>query len=633
MKQLYTRWGRDLDPQNVLQEYPRPLLKRGSYINLNGYWDYTFTKYLKKPEQYDGQILVPFSPEAVLSGVSRQLQPDEYLWYRRTFTLEKWADKKAGRRLILHFGAVDQACVVYVNGQKAARHTGGYLPFAADITALVRDGENELTVAVKDLSDTSYHARGKQRLDRGGMFYTAQSGIWQTVWMEEVPEDYITNIETETDLDKRAVRIRVSAAGNPGSGASADGQAPHTGAPSDEEGEESSQTGHLITIQIRHPGLYTDNDFPESKNQPNSRSNQSNAQPNIQSNVQLNTQQMCTASSITGEWIEIPIPDLRPWTCETPYLYFFTVTMGEDCAESYFAMREFSIGKDEDGIPRICLNGKVQFQNGVLDQGYWPDGLYTAPSDEAMIFDITEMKKSGFNMVRKHIKIEPQRWYWHCDRLGLVVWQDMVNGGEAYQYWFVTYLATVMSWRGITIKDNHPWLLARRDKAGRAEFVREMKETIRRLKGHPSICTWVIFNEGWGQFQTEELTRIARAEDPTRLIDAASGWFDQGGGDLQSVHNYFFKLKVRPEKKRAAVLSEIGGHTYREPGHSACEELYGYGACKDKEALGKAYQELMDKVQALIPQGLCASVYTQWTDIEEEINGVYTWDREVRKIF
>ena len=250
-----------------------------------------------------------------------------------------------------------------------------------------------------------------------------------------------------------------------------------------------------------------------------------------------------------------------------------------------------------------------------------------------MIFDIAEMKKSGFNMVRKHIKLEPQRWYWHCDRLGLVVWQDMVNGGEAYQYWFVTYLATVMSWRGITIKDNHPWLLARRDKAGRAEFVREMKETIRRLKGHPSICTWVIFNEGWGQFQTEELTRIARAEDPTRLIDAASGWFDQGGGDLQSVHNYFFKLKVRPEKKRAAVLSEIGGHTYREPGHSACEELYGYGACKDKEALGKAYQELMDKVQALIPQGLCASVYTQWTDIEEEINGVYTWDREVRKIF
>ena len=614
MKQLYTRWGRDLDPQNVLMEYPRPLLKRGSYINLNGYWDYAFTKEFNKPEQYDGQILVPFSPETVLSGVSRQLKPDEYLWYRRTFTLEKWDERKDGRRLILHFGAVDQACVVYVNGQKAARHTGGYLPFTADITAMVCDGENELSLAVKDLSDTSYHARGKQRLERGGMFYTAQSGIWQTVWMEEVPEKYIANIEAEADLERSTVRIRVSAAENPGSGVSVNGQAAHTGAPSDEEGAESSQAGHPITIQIRHPGLYTDNDSPESKNQPN-------------------TQQMCSASGITGDWVEIPIPDIRPWTCETPYLYFFTVTMGEDRAESYFAMRKFSIEKDEDGIPRICLNGKVQFQNGVLDQGYWPDGLYTAPSDEALIFDITEMKKSGFNMVRKHIKIEPQRWYWHCDRLGLVVWQDMVNGGGAYKYWFVTYLATVMSWRHITMKDDHPWLLARRDRAGRAEFVREMKETIRILKGHPSIGTWVIFNEGWGQFQTEALTRIAKEEDPSRLIDAASGWFDQGGGDLQSVHNYFFKLKVRPEKERAAVLSEIGGHTYREPGHSACEELYGYGACRDKETLGKAYRDLTDKVRALIPQGLCASVYTQWTDIEEEINGVYTWDREVRKIF
>ena len=614
MEQLYTRWGRDLDPQNVLMEYPRPLLKRGSYINLNGYWDYAFTKEFNKPEQYDGQILVPFSPETVLSGVSRQLKPDEYLWYRRTFTLEKWDERKDGRRLILHFGAVDQACVVYVNGQKAARHTGGYLPFTADITALVCDGENELSLAVKDLSDTSYHARGKQRLERGGMFYTAQSGIWQTVWMEEVQEKYIANIEAEADLERSAVRIRVSAAENSGSGVSANGQAAHTGAPSDEEGAESSQAGHPITIQIRHPGLYTDNDSPESKNQPN-------------------TQQMCSASGITGDWVEIPIPDIRPWTCETPYLYFFTVTMGEDRAESYFAMRKFSIEKDEDGIPRICLNGKVQFQNGVLDQGYWPDGLYTAPSDEALIFDITEMKKSGFNIVRKHIKIEPQRWYWHCDRLGLVVWQDMVNGGGAYKYWFVTYLATVMSWRCITMKDDHPWLLARRDRAGRAEFVREMKETIRILKGHPSIGTWVIFNEGWGQFQTEALTRIAKEEDPSRLIDAASGWFDQGGGDLQSVHNYFFKLKVRPEKERAAVLSEIGGHTYREPGHSACEELYGYGACRDKETLGKAYRDLTDKVRALIPQGLCASVYTQWTDIEEEINGVYTWDREVRKIF
>ena len=601
MKQLYTRWGRELDPQNVLPEYPRPLLRRSSYTNLNGYWDYAFTREFKIPEKYDGQILVPFSPEAVLSGVSRQLMPDEYLWYRRVFIIEGWNGRKSGRRLLLHFGAVDQACAVYVNGQRAARHTGGYLPFEADITQLVRDGENELIVAVKDLSDTSCHARGKQRLERGGMFYTAQSGIWQTVWMEEVPETYIQTIESVTDPDAGTVRIRVTAAENnkyEGTEVKTSGH---------QEGDRAS--GLPVQVQIHRPGLYTDS------------CEYSGAE-----------EILCRAIGSAGEWIEIAIPDIMLWTCETPYLYFYTVTLGEDQAESYFAMRRFSVEKDEKGIPRICMNGEVQFQNGVLDQGYWPDGLYTAPSDEAMIFDITEMKRCGFNMVRKHIKIEPQRWYWHCDRLGIVVWQDMVNGGEAYRYWFVTYLATVMSWRNIKIKDSHPWLLARRERTGRTEFVREMKETIRLLKGHPSICTWVIFNEGWGQFQTKELTRIAREADPDRLIDPASGWFDQGGGDLQSVHNYFFRLKVRPEKERAAVLSEIGGHTYREPDHSACEELYGYGACRDKEALGRAYRELTKKVKKLIPQGLCASVYTQWTDIEEEINGVYTWDREVRKI-
>lgn len=601
MKQLYTRWGRELDPQNVLPEYPRPLLRRSSYTNLNGYWDYAFTREFKIPEKYDGQILVPFSPEAVLSGVSRQLMPDEYLWYRRVFIIEGWNGRKSGRRLLLHFGAVDQACAVYVNGQRAARHTGGYLPFEADITQLVRDGENVLIVAVKDLSDTSCHARGKQRLERGGMFYTAQSGIWQTVWMEEVPETYIQTIESITDLDAGTVRVRVTAAENnkyEGTEVKTSGH---------QEGDRAS--GLPVQVQIHRPGLYTDS-----------------------CEYSVDEEILCSGIGSAGEWIEIAIPDIMLWTCETPYLYFFTVTMGEDRVESYFAMRRFSVEKDEKGIPRICMNGEVQFQNGVLDQGYWPDGLYTAPSDEAMIFDITEMKRCGFNMVRKHIKIEPQRWYWHCDRLGIVVWQDMVNGGEAYRYWFVTYLATVMSWRNIKIKDSHPWLLARRERTGRTEFVREMKETIRLLKGHPSICTWVIFNEGWGQFQTKELTRIAREADPDRLIDPASGWFDQGGGDLQSVHNYFFRLKVRPEKERAAVLSEIGGHTYREPDHSACEELYGYGACRDKEALGRAYRELTKKVKKLIPQGLCASVYTQWTDIEEEINGVYTWDREVRKI-
>lgn len=592
MKQLYTRWGRSMDRENVLQEYPRPLLVRGGYTNLNGVWKYAFTKEYRRPERFEGEIVVPFSPESVLSGVGRQLMPDEYLWYRRTFSLAGWDERKDLRRLILHFGAVDQSCVVFVNGKRTAAHTGGYLPFETEITESVNEGENELVVAVKDLSETSYHARGKQKLKRGGMFYTAQSGIWQTVWMEEVPKDYIQGIETVPDPEQGTVGIRVAA-----------------------------ERDCPVEIWIRKPKIYkeiTECACSERKSLPYEADEE---------------ETVVFAAGTANHVIKADIQEPALWTCEEPYLYYYTVRMGTDFAESYFAMRTFSVRKDEKGIPRICLNGKVQFQNGVLDQGYWPDGLYTTPSDEAMIFDIREMKNTGFNMVRKHVKIEPQRWYYHCDRLGMVVWQDMVNSGGEYKYWLVTYAATVLSWRNIHIKDRHSWLLSRKDKAGKLEFVKEMKETVRILKVHPSIAVWVIFNEGWGQFQTKDLTNIVRELDPDRIIDAASGWFDQGCGDLQSVHNYFFKLKVRPEKKRAAVLSEIGGYTYREKDHTACEELYGYKDYADRKKLNESFGELMRKVEALIPEGLCASVYTQWSDIEEEVNGICTYDREVKKIF
>ena len=589
MEQLYTRWGKELDPDHVLAEYPRPLMVRDSYENLNGCWDYAFTKEFRMPEEYDGKILVPFSPESALSGVSRQLQPDEYLWYRRSFILTGWAGRRAeGHRLIVHFGAVDQACVVYVNGKKVVRHTGGYLPFEADITEAVQEGENELAAAVRDLSDTSYHARGKQKLKRGGMFYTAQSGIWQTVWMEEVPKHYIRSVETETDPEKKMVRIRVDA--GPG-----------------------GDKAYGIKISVRSPGIYDSTDVSAEE---------AGADKEI----------LCDAEGRSREWIEISLPEVKLWTCSEPWLYYFDVKAGNDKVKSYFAVRKFSVEKDENGIPRICLNGKPQFQKGVLDQGYWPDGLYTAPADDAFIFDIREMKKTGFNMVRKHLKIEPQRWYYHCDRMGMAVWQDMVNGGGIYKPWFVTYLGTVLSWRGIRIRDGHSRLLARKDRRGKREFVRELKETIRLLKGHPSICTWVLFNEGWGQFEAEALTGIARKCDPSRLIDQASGWFDQGGGDFNSVHNYFFRLKVKPEKERASVLSEIGGYTFREKGHCACDELYGYGAHESRYSLNHSYEELMERVEALIPGGLCASVYTQWSDVEEEVNGIYTYDRECRKI-
>lgn len=597
MEQLYTRWGKNLDRDHVLEEYPRPLLMREDYQILNGWWDYAFTIDYKQPQQYEGRILVPFSPETALSGVGRQLKPDEYLWYRRNFNLPGWEREKGQNRILLHFGAVDQSCEVRINGHKVKRHTGGYLPFEVDISRYAQESANELIVAVKDLSDTSYHSKGKQKLNAGGMFYTAQSGIWQTVWLEKVPETYIKEIKTVPDIEKKIIRIKVSSSYS-----------------TDKKNVDKLSRNLPIEIKIRKPGLYPD---------PVVKPSQISTEDMLETAVQ----------AVSGKWIEIPIESISLWNCETPYLYYFEVKLGDDRAISYFAMRKFSLEtKVHEEFPRICLNGEVQFQNGVLDQGYWPESLYTPPSDAAMIFDIREMKKTGFNMVRKHLKIEPQRWYYHCDRLGIVVWQDMVNGGSYYKHWFVTYGATLLSWLRIPMRDVYPRLLSREAKAGRLEFIREMKETTRLLGNHPSIAAWVIFNEGWGQFQTEDMTRIVRRLDPNRLIDQASGWFDQGGGDFSSLHNYFFKLFIRPERERASVLSEFGGYSYREPGHCAKEKLYGYGICKNKKDLEKRFLERWSGVRNLIPQGLSASIYTQWTDVEEEVNGVFTYDREVRKI-
>ena len=597
MKQLYTRWGKNLDRDHVLEEYPRPLLMREDYQILNGWWDYAFTIDYKRPQQYEGRILVPFSPETALSGVGRQLKPDEYLWYRRNFDLPGWDREKGQNRILLHFGAVDQSCEVRINGHKVKRHTGGYLPFEVDISRYAQESANELIVAVKDLSDTSYHSKGKQKLNAGGMFYTAQSGIWQTVWLEKVPETYIKEIKTVPDIEKKIIRIKVSSSYS-----------------TDKKNVDKLSRNLPIEIKIRKPGLYPD---------PVVKPSQISTEDMLETAVQ----------AVSDKWIEIPIESISLWNCETPYLYYFEVKLGDDRAISYFAMRKFSLEtKVHEEFPRICLNGEVQFQNGVLDQGYWPESLYTPPSDAAMIFDIQEMKKTGFNMVRKHLKIEPQRWYYHCDRLGIVVWQDIVNGGSYYKHWFVTYGATLLSWLRIPMRDVYPRLLSREAKAGRLEFIREMKETIRLLGNHPSIAAWVIFNEGWGQFQTEDMTRIVRRLDPNRLIDQASGWFDQGGGDFSSLHNYFFKLFIRPERERASVLSEFGGYSYREPGHCAKEKLYGYGICKNKKDLEKRFLERWSGVRNLIPQGLSASIYTQWTDVEEEVNGVFTYDREVRKI-
>ena len=581
MHQLYTKWGRALDRKNVLQEYPRPQMVRSGYLSLNGEWSYAMGKAKKLrriPGSFDGIILVPFSPESALSGVGRQLQPDEVLWYDRTFQLGEIRG-----RIFLHFGAVDQTADVLVNGHPVASHTGGYLPFSCEITPYVHRGRNEIAVRVTDASDTSYHARGKQKLDRGRMFYTATSGIWQSVWLEEVPESYITKLDIRPDLDASALHLVVRT--------------------NDEKNGKA-----FVTVYV--PAIYDRESSPGM-----------------------------TLTSVTvpvNRPVRIPIPEKKAWTPDAPYLYYFDVRMGEDQVRSYFALRSFTVEKRiEDGkeIPRLCLNHEVLFQKGVLDQGYWPDGILTAPSDEAMIFDIREMKKTGFNMVRKHLKIEPERWYYHCDRLGILVWQDMVNGGGEYRHWYVTGFGNLISQTRFRFGDWTYGLLARENPAGRREYVREMKATIRLLKNHPSIIVWVLFNEGWGQFHANEMTRIARRCDTTRLIDEASGWFDQGEGDLRTVHNYFFPKVVLKEKHRAFAMSEIGGFTRKIDGHTAMLEAYGYGNKKLSGAeLNRRFRKLCDTVDKLEKKGLCGYVYTQWTDVEGEVNGIYTYDRKVRKI-
>ena len=641
MKQLYTSWGEKLKEEMkvgkedlaVLTEYPRPSMMRNSYENLNGWWDYAITKQLdgeKIPDIYNGKILVPYSPEAALSGVEHQLQPDEYLWYHRELVLDR---KKLdqGMRLLLHFGAVDQTAYVYVDGKEVMTHVGGYLPFTLDLTPFAKESRADaldLVMKVKDVSDTSYHARGKQKLQRGGMYYTAQSGIWQTVWMEYVPALAIAEVNVVADSDHGKVCFTILAQGKNETNELTDiceNFMTNAGLPvtirifASSHARTNIETSHAKIQEISGKTViaeYKDSTIIRKKVE--SSDNPENSNLYLEDIV-----------------LEIPEADRKFWSVETPYLYDYEILLGEDVIYGYFALRTFTKEKDKDGIWRICLNHHPIFMEGVLDQGYWPDGLMTPPADAAYIFDIMGMKETGFHMIRKHIKIEPERFYFHCDRLGMIVWQDMVNGGRSYKDWYVTYLATVLSFLQIKSNDRHRKLLSREDEAGQREWQQEMLETIALLKKHPCISTWVIFNEGWGQFSTKDMVTLARRADDSRLIDATSGWYDQGCGDMNSFHNYFFPLVIpRDPKKneRVAVLSEYGGYSYGIPEHTTTEAIYGYGTYKDTESLKAAYEKRRQEAMRLIPQGLCASVYTQVSDIEDEVNGIYTYDRKVKKI-
>ncbi len=568
---LYTEWGENLDKENIWQEYPRPQMQREHYQMLHGEWDYAIVPLEDKKEfESQGKILVPFSPEALLSGVGRQLQPTEYLWYQKEmlFTTEESVRKAQGQRCLLHFDAVDQQVVVYINGAEVARHYGGYLPFETDITDYVGTEKIVLQVRVRDESDTSHHSRGKQTLKRGGMFYTAQSGIWQSVWYEWVPENYVKKYQIIPDYDNAKVTIEL---------------------------------------------------FPKEKF----------------ASVSLEIENAEVECAVEESKITISFAEgkFESWSPENPHLYYFTLKADEDVIRGYFAMRAFTIEKDEKGIPRFCLNHKPYFLNGLLDQGYWPDGLMTAPCDEAFVYDIELAKQKGFNMIRKHIKIEPLRWYYHCDRLGMIVWQDMVNGGTTYNMPWVCYMPTAIPALGRMIKDNMYHMFSRKSVEGRQIWEIECRGTLDHLYNVPSISTWVPFNEAWGQFDAARIADEVKAYDPTRTVDHASGWFDQKAGDFNSVHNYFRKLRVEKDDKRAFVISEYGGYACHIAGHSSVERIFGYKKYEKKEELSKAfYQLLEEQVKPLIEKGLSGVVYTQLSDVEEEVNGLVTYDRKVVKV-
>ena len=653
LQQLWTPWGERIDHEwlsaragnkafnpaeegertldegrtPILGEHPRPTMVRDNCTMLNGWWDYaiasipedeTAPKWRKTaamltrdeavravketaiPQTFDGKILVPFSPESALSGVHQTIYPDNLLWYRTVVHPVTLGGEETVRqigdanRLILHFEAVDYVCACYVNGQLAGTHVGGYLPFDVDISAFIDpDDAFEIALCVYDPNDSGTQLRGKQKIEREGIWYTAQSGIWQSVWLEIVPEAYLRTLTLKGASDgKLFVRAEIG-------------------------GDKPNAKLHIVVTDPADGTVVADETLPAG--------------------VRKVRAEIATAAE-------------HLWSPADPYLYDVRAelrygsakpaeTAGDaavaqsqpmDVVSSYCAFRSVEIKPDTKGVARFHLNGKPLFVKGVLDQGYWPDGLMTAPDDEALTHDITAMKNAGFNMLRKHIKVECDRWYYHCDRLGMLVWQDMPCGGRRYDPLIVS-TPLVTGWH---LDDSWYPLFGRTNVTARKAFLNELRDMVTTLYNHPCIAVWVPFNEGWGQFDSQTAVQVIQSVDKTRTIDPASGWHDQGFGDVRSLHVYFQKYKFQPDKLgRATLLSEFGGYVHRVEGHAMSGRSVGYKTCDAPLSLEYALQALYDEqIRPAIAQGLSAAVYTQLSDVEHELNGLVTYDRSVVKL-
>ncbi|WP_298647564.1 sugar-binding domain-containing protein [uncultured Proteiniphilum sp.] len=558
---IKTRWASQIDVNNVLADYPRPIMERGEWQNLNGLWNYAILPVGKqKPDNFDGQILVPFAVESSLSGVQKRVGSDNELWYQREFTVpSKWKNNK----VLLHFGAVDWKADVWVNGVKVGQHTGGYTPFSFDITPALASGNNTLVVKVWDSTDQGYQPRGKQVNRPEGIWYTPVTGIWQTVWLEPVPETYIENIKITPDIDKNILAVQASA--------------------------NVATSGAKVEVKVKEGARV-----------------------------------VATGQSINNLPVEIAMPEnVKLWSPDNPHLYDLEITLWDgnkqlDKVESYAAMRKYSTKRDDKGIVRLQLNNKDLFQFGPLDQGWWPDGLYTAPTDEALEYDIVKTKELGFNMIRKHVKVEPARWYTHCDRHGIIVWQDMPNGDRGPEWQMRKYFDGVERVRSAESEAN---------------FRKEWKEIMDYLYSYPSIGVWVPFNEAWGQFKTVEIVNWTKQYDPSRLVNPASGGNHYPVGDILDLHQYPAPQLYLYDAQRATVLGEYGGIGWANKEHLwEPDRNWGYVQFNSAKEVTDEYVKYAEQLKQLIRQGFSAAVYTQTTDVEVEVNGLLTYDRKLVKV-